>query len=124
MSRPAEHSTAAAATVEGANSKKLITAQQKQLCEMNTFLKTKTCRLEYQKVTTGGAKDEIGGVGETVSGGVGRRGGRELGDEIAEIIVGCDGAKSPFEIGHDPKLHSLDGFGSKHEFGFKQLQVQ
>lgn len=80
--------------------------------------------MEYEKVTTGGAEDEIGGGGEIVSCGFRRRGGRELGDEMVKIIVGRDGAKSPFEIGHDPKLHSLNRFGSKDEFGFEQLEVQ
>lgn len=42
---------------------------------------------------------------------------------MREEIEGCNGAESPVENGHDPKLHSLDRFGLENEFGLQDLEV-
>ena len=75
-------------------------------------------------LTTSGAENEVGGSGEKVIQGLGRRGRRKLGDEIMKIIEGGDRAESPFEIRHNPEFHSLNRFGLEDELGLKQLQVQ
>ena len=41
-----------------------------------------------------------------------------------EVIEGRNGSESPVEVGHDPKLHPLDGFGLEDEPGLEQLEVQ
>lgn len=41
-----------------------------------------------------------------------------------KVIEGRYGAESPFEMSHDPKLHSLDCFGVEDEGGVEQLEVQ
>lgn len=53
-------------------------------------------------LTTSGAENEVGGSGEKVIQGLGRRGRRKLGDEIMKIIEGGDRAESPFEVRHNP----------------------
>lgn len=42
---------------------------------------------------------------------------------MGEEIEGCDGAESPVESRHDPKLHSLNSFGFEDEFGLEDLKV-